>query len=662
MSKKKPGNVKQSYSRFFTVACVLAAAGFLISALYYFEAISVDRISCYFWITSMVFLYLSIKGKTKLMAPPRETLLLVGGITLVYFVTHFWNYNTAPWNNFGLFDDAAWDIYFSKIYCFSERSFQIIFSDFNIGRISRELFFHYYITVFFKLFGYNLFVFNISLVVLGYVTVLFTGLIALRLFKSHAMGALAALILNFYPLHYTQVFMGHRYAICAPLMVVSLYFLIKAYQDDSPSDAVVGGVFAAFCVESAIMGKHYVYGLVAVAFVYALLNFKKLVQLRPAFLIKDKQKLVLAAISVVAFLFALSPLITYLLKNYNYYMIRENVLTEEFFRRLRAEGLAPLRENLGYLSDVLFKDKTYNRQFSADYPAMPYPYLVFVVPGMVVAFLRKHYIVPIMIGIPLVGNLVTIAYDFRILISSPFFILTIVYSINSVYSFAKARTNDAKKQQPTAPVTDSPPTRSELTGYFAYLVTVICGIIMFIGFWPTVKYTYDISTKPNHIYLLDHSAMAASRMIQDVAAGKRPSPNMKHDELNPRNPADQSYDVMAATRFAYALAHLYMQNYDSYKVLSMLNNFPYRGSSKEYVKERFRNEVAGYEYKGMGLRIAVERGPEVDLLIDWLIESGMGSYETLTATIDEYDVSVFIFTVERDNVEKFKEASAMWNG
>src|SRR5207249_1871373 len=84
-------------------------------------------------------------------------------LALLFVVTHIWNFKTTPWNQNGLFDDAAWDIYFAKKYIFTHEPFQTAVSE----GIARETIFHYYITFFFVLFGYNLLVFNVALLILG---------------------------------------------------------------------------------------------------------------------------------------------------------------------------------------------------------------------------------------------------------------------------------------------------------------------------------------------------------------------------------------------------------------------------------------------------------------------------------------------------------------
>src|SRR5882724_10452697 len=185
-------------------------------------------------------------------------------LALVFVVSHIWNFRTAPWNQNGLFDDAAWDIYFAKKYIFTHEPFQAAFPD----GIAREVVFHYYITFFFVPFGYNLLTFNIALLVLGLTTFIFTCLIIHELFRNYFVTIVAGLVFNFLPFHFIQTFIGHRYAMAAPLITASLYFLMTAFTRQSAFRMALSAILAALCVDSAIMGKQFVICLFAAGFLY----------------------------------------------------------------------------------------------------------------------------------------------------------------------------------------------------------------------------------------------------------------------------------------------------------------------------------------------------------------------------------------------------------
>src|SRR3954470_21334435 len=167
---------------------------------------------------------------------------------LLFVVSHIWNFKTAPWNQNGLFDDAAWDIYFAKKYVFTHEPFQAAVSE----GIAREVGFHYYITPFFLLFGYNLLTFNCALLLLGLVTFIFTCLIIHQLFGNYFVTILSAIVFNFLPLQFIETFVGHRSAMAAHLITGSLYLLMTGFSRRSTFRIAVSGILAALCVESAI--------------------------------------------------------------------------------------------------------------------------------------------------------------------------------------------------------------------------------------------------------------------------------------------------------------------------------------------------------------------------------------------------------------------------
>jgi len=234
---------KNDHKYFLIISFVSFVLAWVFSVLHYTDINYGNNFSWIFWLIAILSLLYSffprkITYRNTFGRIKRTDILIVVIIFIVYWVSHLWNFSNAPWNQYGLFDDAAWDIYFARDKIFSGVPFQAAFFD-EVGYISREVVFHYYITTFFKLFGYNLLVFNVSLLVLGFITVFFTALLIHKIFKNTVVTLISVLIINFFPLHYMHIFMGHRYAIAAPLMVVSLYYLYSSFIDKSLLKAVV---------------------------------------------------------------------------------------------------------------------------------------------------------------------------------------------------------------------------------------------------------------------------------------------------------------------------------------------------------------------------------------------------------------------------------------
>jgi hypothetical protein len=157
--------------------------------------------------------------------------------------------------------------------------------------------------------------------------------------------------------------MGHRYAICAPLMMVSLYFLYVGFDRKSMVRISIGSVAAALCMSSAIMGKQYIYALIGTLFLFALFTFKQ----------KDLRNAYLPYVTLagLGFLVALVPLLTYILVNPSMYTHRESSLLGEFIQQMQAQGLGPLGSNLKKLYATLFADRYAGRQFMLGFPILP---------------------------------------------------------------------------------------------------------------------------------------------------------------------------------------------------------------------------------------------------------------------------------------------------
>ena len=227
---------------FFSIICLVS------TSLHYTETAPGNFLMWSSWLLSVGLLFLysresgSIKLDLKVFKSKRLLLYLV--LTVGFFITHLWDFNNLPWSDKGLFDDGAWDIYFAKERIFTDQPFQAAFFD-DVGLISREVVFHYYITFFFKIFGYNLLIFNIALTVLGYITFMFTTMLAERLFKKNSITIFTAIVMNFFPLQLLHMYAGHRYAMAAPMIMASVYFSYTGFQYEKQDETYLRALFAA---------------------------------------------------------------------------------------------------------------------------------------------------------------------------------------------------------------------------------------------------------------------------------------------------------------------------------------------------------------------------------------------------------------------------------
>lgn len=547
--------------------------------------------------------------------------IFILAITVFYFITHIINYSKSPWNNFGLFDDSAWDIYSAYKYMFNGMPFQAAFYD-TIGNMSREVVFHYYITIFFKLFGYNVLVFNISLIILGYITVLFTTLVVHKIFKKYSVSIIAFIIINFFPLHYMHIFMGHRYAIVAPLMIMSYYYLHTGFTQKSYFRIVISAILAAFCLDSAIMGKQYIISLLLGAIAIAIFNYKKDV---------NKDNINLALIWLIGFIIVSIPLEIYLIFNYTDYVRREKVLFSNFITALMKTGIEPY---IVYFRNVFFDDFSYRRQFLTDYVAIPYLYYILIIPGVIISIIKKRFELAFMLFVPMVGSFISGCYDYRILMIVPVVTITIAYAINCVFE-----------------ITEKGRIIRDILSVVA--ITVISWQVIHSG-----TYIVKVSADTDHQYLLAHKDVAFARYIQDIVVdAPNPSIEMKYDELNRKLKKSDKYDVLVCPQSAFAVIHTYLQKFEDKKILEFSGQIPYRIMGADRTLLSNLKAIENYQYSNKDLKLIWECSEKINQpVIDKFTKfEKYGKGERITLNCEGDTIQLYILTVTKSNIDLFKQ-------
>ena len=165
-------------------------------------------------------------------------------------------------------------------------------------------------------------------------------------------------------------------------MTVSLYYLYTSFTNKSRLRASLSGLFAALCLEIAVMGKQYLYGLTLAALCLLMCKNTR----------RDIRKnLNLIVVWVVSFTLAASPLLIYIATNRSLYNIRENGLIRDFFQKFQEGGLAALQPYFDQIKEVFFAKHSYRRWFLPDFYVIPLPYYFFLVPGLIIAWFKKRF-------------------------------------------------------------------------------------------------------------------------------------------------------------------------------------------------------------------------------------------------------------------------------
>ena len=632
--------VKITHKKALPISIVFLLLSVVSSSLHYMILFPGNNLSWISWVIAVVIFSYSFAPRNfsikKILGKIKRRDLFIGlFVTLLYFTTHLWNISSAPWNQNGLFDDAAWDIYFAKNQVFSGAPFQPAFFD-SVGLISREVVFHYYISGLFKVFGYNLPVFNFSLLILGFVTVFFTTFIIHRIFNDTRVTLLSALIINFFPLHYMHIFMGHRYAIAAPLMVVSLYFLYTALSNKSLFRVATSALFAALCLSSAIMGKQYILGL-ALSFLAYLIFRKRKESLKEGF--------AFTLVWITGFIISATPLLIYIIFNYQAYVLREQGLLREFFSLFLNGGVGAIRPYVDGLIELFFAKHTFQRQFLPDFPIIPLGYYLLLIPGLFIALLKKRFEIVFLSIIPTLGALVSGSYDFRVLLSVPIWVIAMAFSLNHIFSSKRIASK-------------------------LYLVIGLAAAGL--GLIPSISYLWNISKNPNYLYLLPHKDVAISRLVQDIVAGtirKKEvesskgvlgittiKDEIKQDEFRREmDSARPQYDTLFCPYSSYAIAHLFLQDFDDKKILSFCNQgIQLLKTPKEIFEDNFK-AILNYVSSDKDLKMIWEVSDKSEAVIEIFSKyKKYGSEEIITKSVDGRDFSLYVLTIASKNIKSFQ--------
>jgi hypothetical protein len=573
------------------------------------------------WILSLIFLLatyfpeshglkqwaLSLWSKDKLFLP------VFTGLAFLFVVCHIWNFKTAPWNQNGLFDDAAWDIYFAKNHVFTHEPFQVAYSD----GIARESIFHYSIIFFFVLFGYNLLTFNVSLLIH-------------RLFNSYLVTIVAALVFNFLPLHFIQTFIGHRYAMAAPLIMSSLYFLTTGFADRSLFRIVLSAVLAALCVESAIMGKQFIMCLAAAMILYVIIDYKRSVTK------ENIRYVVIFGLSLVA---ALVPLIVFVYYNPVVYFGHERELTALFVQACRNQAAGALKPYVRDLADIFFASFTVRRLSMQDHVIFPFYYYAFLIPGLVIALMRKRFEFILLAIVPVAGAFVSVAYDFRVLHAAPFWIILMAFTFHALTKLG------------AIPV---------VRRYALHLgILVIAGAIVAAGLFPSIRYIYSKSKDPYSIHLLGQHEVAVARFLRDIIAGvPHPSMRRRPNEFKKLPGPEPASDAFVCNELGFAVTHLFLQDYDDKQIMSFCDQLPTLDLSEANVFATNKKALSNYN-GSKGVMLIWENSFKTSRTIEAFRKlSHLGSDQMLAARHAGRSYTFYVLTIPKENIARFKEELA----
>ena len=631
--------------RLIIIAAGLAVISFAIAYAYFSKAVSYDVYSWLFWAGTIILLIIFAAKKD--LSAPRDSgdkpkhewmklLLLLCWLTILYFFIRYMNYSTSPWNQNGYYDDAAWDVYYMRRHAEGALpTVQVVMYDhFVIGNV-RELLFAWYLIPFFRLLGYNALILNFACAVLGYAAAVFTGLTAKRLSGSYLMAFLAGMLLTLNPYHFAHTYMAERYAMAPTMMIISVYFITCALQDRSALKGFLGGVFAALCAGSGKTGKVYVYCIIAAAALYVMFNFKTLLKIRTMSGIKDLLRF--PSWLALGFLAGFIPYFAFIAVYPDVYNSRESGLIGEFFTNLKDNGFSYLYSRTALLFESVFSPNAAGKQYTGGYPLISKWHGLLVIGGTVLAFIRKRYDIFAVCVLPAAALAVVPFYDYRLYISTPVWVLAVIYFIDAVFKHKIDFGNN--------------------TTYIRLAAVCVTFIMLAAGVATGFSYMARTTGNPLSQYLNRRNDVGAMRIMQDVIMGEnKPSAQIKRNEFKrPDIPVPLPKNYFIAPESAFGVAALYMADFPEESVSYLAGEVFYNGYEVQELIDKTKEKFQNFTDYSKDLCIIIEEGGKIQPVLEAVKSAGdYGAAYNINENLDGVSLSIYVMDVPKENIEQFK--------
>ena len=569
------------------------------------------------WLLSMFFLLLAFSPRPRDVASNLRTSLNWKTLLFVFWILVFagsrlWHFRTAPWNGDALFDESGWDLYFLKHYVIGHPYQAAWFH----GVISRETLFHYYVWAFLHCFGYNILSYEAALFVIWCVTFVFTLLLVDLFFGSIVVTSVTALVFNFLPFAFIYTFAGYRYPMATALCVGSLYFLHRGFRTASALALSLGGIMAGLCLASSISGKQYLLVLFLFGIIYAAFHWK---------LATANLKW---AIPIIGYscLTAAMPILCYIAFTQEHYALYESGLIRDFWQSAPGSRAKALWDCFFSLPGPRF--------FINDALPIPLPYYCFLLPDLFLALWRKRYEIVLLAVIPVIGAFVAKAYENRLLLAIPFWIILMGFAFAGII-------------------------RVKLHPGLKTLLWSVCALLIAAGLTPSVRFIYKQASNPFTISNYAQHEVAVSRFLRDVVAGRKPAnpPHRERDEFN-RIPGipDPPYDTLICQKEAYSIIHLFLHDYDDEKILGFCADLPIVVSTEQEIWTANRKTLSNYVPGNKDLKLIWEHDPKTERIIRTFRPfRDLGTEESLSYTFAGKQHFFYILNIDKENILQFQD-------
>jgi hypothetical protein len=582
------------------------------------------------WLLSIAFLVLaflpgqhSLTAGFKSLIKPKTAFFFFW--LLFFIISHLWNFRTAPWNGNGLFEDSAVDLLYLKTYVMGHPFQPAWFHPYSY-LISRETLFHYYVWAFFDLFGHNIVSYEAALLVLWSGVFIFTLLLFDLFFKSYIVTSIAALIFNFLPFAFIYTFVGYRYPMTVLFCVASLYFLHVGFRTSSGLALSLGGIAAGLCMASSIIGKQYLLALSLWAIFYVGLHWRELKEIK------------WSSVATVGygFVVAATPILCYIIFDWEHYTYYEGKFMERFFHALRGN---PAPNDMQYYVTGLwscFFRVPGPRLFLPDYLPIPLAYYFFLLPGLVFAIWQGRYEVVTLATLPVVAVFTSggMTVEHRLLLAIPFWIILMGFAFAGLL-------------------------RLRVPAGLKIIIFGIAASALACAFVPSVQYIYSKTKTPFSMSYFEQQRVAVARFLRSVVAGKDPldPPRLEHDEFNRvQGVPDPPYETLICAREANVVVHLFLHAYDDTRILSFCGGTPVIIMTQQDVWRHNKQAILDYVPKGKDLKLIWESDPKTRRIIAMFRPlSDLASADSVSFSLGGGVRTFYVLNISYKDIRQFQE-------
>jgi hypothetical protein len=345
---------------------------------------------------------------------------------------------------------------------------------------------------------------------------------------------------------------------------------------------------------------------------------------------------------IAAFLIAATPLLVYVAFNRDDYFRREQGLLTDFLSLYVTQGYTGIQPFVDQLGELFFAGDTFRRMWLHDFPLIPTAYWFLLIPGLLIALLRRRIEIALLAVIPVGSALLSGAFDFRVLLAAPIWVIAMAYALDAA---SVGRADAANRPR----------------WFFANAMILV---IVSAGLLPSIGYLWGVSRDTHAEYLLPHRDVAVSRLIQDLVAGSpQPTAEMKPDEFDrPVTASALAFDALACAERAYAIAHLFLQPFDDRRILAFCDGGNQALLGKDGLLAANVRAIAAYEPSGKSLKLIWEESQiSQDVIGRFAQLERFGSSERFGGTVDGEPFSVYALTIPPESVAAFRQAVAAEN-